>query len=100
VEKYGEDQAKYLLEEMSRWTSSYSHGTLINFEFVEHLKMREQVQKICAEKGWEYSEIQGDFSLFEKLVEGNWPEADFLVVPPGQKVIATNDERVIGAAPS
>jgi hypothetical protein len=97
VEKYGEDQAKYLLDEMSRWTSSYSHGTLINFEFVKHLNMPEQVKQICAEKGWEYAETEGDFSLFEKLIEGNWPDADFLTVRPGQKVIATNDDRIIGA---
>ena len=30
VKKYGEDQAKYLMEEMNRWTDSYSHGTLID----------------------------------------------------------------------
>ena len=37
--------------------------------------------------------------LFAKLIDGHWPEADFLIVPPGQKVIATNDDRVIGTAP-
>ena len=100
VQKYGEDQAKYLLEEMSRWTNSYSHGTLINFDFVKHLKLREQVQQICAERGWEYAETEGDFGLFEKLLEGDWPETDFLIVAPGQKVIATNDDKVIGVAPS
>ncbi|HVM49431.1 MAG TPA: DUF1638 domain-containing protein [Candidatus Acidoferrum sp.] len=98
VDKYGEDQAKYLLEEMSRWSNSYSHGTLINFDFVKHLKLREEVQRICAERGWEYAETEGDFRLFEKMLEGNWPEADFLVVPPGQKVVATNDDKVIGAS--
>jgi hypothetical protein len=99
VQKYGEDQAKYLLEEMSRWTNSYSHGMLIEFDFVKHLKLREQVQQICAERCWEYAEIAGDFRLFEKMLEGDWPEGDFLRVPPGHKVIATNDENVIGAAP-
>jgi hypothetical protein len=97
VQKYGEDQAKYLLEEMSRWTGSYSHGTLISFEFAKHLRLREQVQQICSERGWEYAETEGDLSLLEKLIEGAWSDADFLVVRPGQKVIATNDERIIGA---
>jgi hypothetical protein len=96
VQKYGEDQAKYLLEEMSRWTDSYSHGTLINFDFVKHLKLRDQVKQICAEKGWEYAETEGNLGLFEKLLEGDWPEADFQIVPPGQKIVATNDEKVIG----
>ena len=99
VKKYGEDQAKYLMEEMNRWTDSYSHGTLIDFDFVKHLKLREQVQQICAERGWQYDEIAGDLRLFDKLLDGDWPEADFLVVRPGQKVVATNDEQIIRAEP-
>ena len=97
VKKYGEDQAKYLMEEMNRWTDSYSHGTLINFDFVKHLKMREQVEEICKERGWDYDEIPGDLVLLHKLLDGEWPDSDFLVVQPGQRVIATNDEQVIGA---
>ena len=98
-QKYGEDQAKYLMEEMNRWTDSYSHGTLISFDFVEHLKLREQVRQICAERGWQYDEIPGDMRLLQKLLDGEWPEADFLVVRPGQRVVATNDDRVIGVEP-
>jgi hypothetical protein len=100
VRKYGEDQAKYLLEEMSRWTDSYSHGTLIAFDFVKHLKLREEVQKICQERGWDFDELPGDMRLLHKLIEGEWTDADFLVVPPGQRIIATNDEKVIGTEPA
>jgi hypothetical protein len=97
VQKYGEDQAKYLMEEMGRWTDAYSYGTLIDFDFTKHLKLAEQTQKICAERGWQYDEIQGDPGLFQKLLDGDWPAADFLTVRPGQKVQPTFDERVIGA---
>ena len=99
VKKYGEDEAKYLMEEMNRWTDSYTHGSLIDFDFVKHLKLREQVQEICAERGWDYDELQGDMRLFNRLLDGEWPEADFLVVPPGAKVIATNDDKIIGVEP-
>ena len=43
--------------------------------------------------------VQGDVSLFHKLVDGDWPEADFLIVRPGEKVVATFDEKIIGVAP-
>jgi uncharacterized protein DUF1638 len=99
VQKYGEDQAKYLLEEMSRWTDAYSHGTLINFDFVKQLNLRDQVQQICAERGWQYEEIEGDLGLFQRLLDGEWAESDYLVVHPGQKIIATLDDQVIGVAP-
>ena len=98
VQKYGEDQAKYLMEEMSRWTNSYTHGTLIDFDFMKHLKYPEQVRKICEEKGWKYDQLEGDMKLLFNLVEGNWSEAEFLTVPPGQKVVATFDDKIIGAA--
>ena len=97
VQKYGEDQAKYLLEEMGRWSASYSHGILIDFDFTKPLKLREQVQQICAEKGWQYDELKGDLGLFQKLLDGDWPDSDFLTVRPGQKVVATFDEKIIGA---
>jgi hypothetical protein len=98
--KYGEDQANYLLKEMSRWSASYTHGALITFDFLKHLELEEQVRKICAEKGWQYAQLPGDLSLFQQLVDGDWPELRFLTVQPGQKVVATFDERVIGIAPN
>ena len=96
--KYGEDQAKYLLEEMSRWTDAYSHGTLIDFDFLEHLRLSDEVRRICSEKGWNYDELPGDLTLLQRLVDGNWSDSDFLIVEPGQQVVATFDERVIGVA--
>jgi hypothetical protein len=97
VEKYGEEQAKFLLEEMGRWTNSYTHGTLIEFEFLRHLQLQEQVRQICADKQWQYNELPGDLSLLQRLVDGEWPEADFLVVEPGQKVVPSFDDKVIRA---
>jgi hypothetical protein len=98
VRKYGADQAKYLLEEMSRWTQAYSHGSLIDFDFLKHLDLPQKVQKVCAEKGWEYEQIPGDLSLFQKMLDGPWTDQEFLLVKPGQKVAATFDEGIIGVA--
>ena len=88
------------MEEMNRWTDSYSHGTLIEFDFVKHLKMREEVEAICQGRGWAYDEIPGDLRLLNRLLDGDWPAAEFLVVKPGQKVVASNDENVVGVEPA
>ncbi len=98
LQKYGEERAKFLLEEMSRWTDNYTHGTLIDFDFLQDLDLKKQVQQICADKHWEYEEIKGDLRLFETMLSGDWNEKDFLVVKPGQKVVATFDEGIIGAS--
>jgi hypothetical protein len=99
VEQYGEDQAKYLMEEMTRWTDAYSHGSFIDFDFLKHLELPRQVQKICTEKGWSYDQVPGDLRLFQAMVDGPWPETDFLLVKPGQKVVPSYDEKIISAQP-
>ncbi len=99
VEKYGEEQAKYLLEVMDQWTQGYTHGVLISFEFERELGLREQVQEICANRGWQYEEIKGDLSLMQRWLDGEWPAEDFLVVHPGEAVVATFDDKVIGVKP-
>ena len=45
VKRYGEERARYLLEEMQRWTDNYTHGVLINFEFARMLRLEERVQQ-------------------------------------------------------
>jgi hypothetical protein len=100
LQEYGEERAKFLFEEMSRWSDHYSHGALIHFDFLEPLGLREQARQICADKKWEYQEIQGDLRLFEALLGGNWPQTDFLVLKPGEKLQPTCDEKVIAAAPA
>jgi len=42
----------------------------------------------------------GDGSLLKQLIEGPYPKSDFLVVEPGQRIIATNDEEIIGSVPA
>lgn len=97
VAKYGEDEARFLLQEMSRWTDAYSHGTLIDFEFTRDLDLPAQVKEICATRGWQYEAVDGDLSLFQRWIEGEWDSADFLVVQPGETIVATHDDGIIGA---
>jgi hypothetical protein len=97
VRKFGEDQAKYLLEEMSRWTETYSRGCLIDFDFLAHLGLAEQVRQICTDKNWSFDQIAGDLSLLQRMVDGPWPDADFLVVQPGQTVSASHDDNIVSA---
>jgi hypothetical protein len=93
--KYGEEQARFLMEEMGRWAESYTHGTLIDFNFTRPLKLKEQVCAICKERNWTYSELEGDLSLLRRLVDGDWSENDFLTVEPGQQIMPSFDEKII-----
>ncbi|MCC6443455.1 MAG: DUF1638 domain-containing protein [Armatimonadetes bacterium] len=94
VETYGEENAQYLMEFFGGWKQHYRDGILIDFPFAEALNLRDQVQAICRENGWQYGEISGDLSLLERFIGGDWNE-DFLIVPPGRSIRATYDERVM-----
>lgn len=100
VAKYGEDQAKYLLEVMGEWATTYCRGTLIDYDFTRPLNLRAEVQKICGERGWQYAEEQGDLSLLQHLLDGDWNKQEFLVVQPGEKIVPTFDEQIITVQPA
>lgn len=95
VERYGEEEALYLLEVAQSWMQTYQRGMLISFEFSEHLGLREQVQEICQQRKWEYCELKGDLTLLQKWVDGQWDEEEFLIAQPNEVICATYDERII-----
>jgi len=95
VKKYGEDNARYIMETLGNWTQNYSRGLFIRYDFTDHLPARAHVQRLCRERGWAYQEVAGDLRLIQNWLDGNWPEEDFLVVEPGEAVVPSYDHRVI-----
>ena len=98
--KYGPDQAQYLLEEMGRWKESYSHGALIEFDFTKPLGLEKQVRQICDERKWQFDQVPGDLRLVKNWLNGQWDPDDFLVVRPGESVVATHDDKIVGVKPA
>jgi hypothetical protein len=99
VAKYGEAKARQLLEVVSEWTDNYTHGVLIDFDFTQPLRLDEQVQAVCRQRGWQFENIPGDLRLLQRWVDGDWDEPTFLVVPPGQQVTPCYNDLVIAATP-
>ena len=100
VAKYGEDNARYLLQVMDGWTAHYKRGLFIDFPFSRDLPHRQQVQRLCQERGWEYAERKGDLSLLQRWLDGTWSAADFLVVAPGQTVEPSYDDGILQIEPA
>jgi hypothetical protein len=102
VEKYGEDDAKYLMETMGDWLKHYRRLSLIDTGVGPYEDYRIFCQDQVKEKNWIYEEVAGDMILIRKLLSGDWDEKDFLILQPGQKIAASNDPDVIRAdgAPS
>ena len=95
IEKYGEENGRYLFESMTQWQVHYTHGAMIAFPFSAGLGFEDRVREICRQKGWEYVELEGDLALIRDWLDGRWDDARFLTVQPGQEVIAKYDDRIV-----
>jgi hypothetical protein len=95
VEKYGEDNAKYIMEMTGDWMQHYNKLTFIDIPIGNFDEYKELTKKEAQEKGWEYEEIAGDIKLLQNLVDGNWCEDDFLILEPNQKIKALYNDNII-----
>lgn len=85
-QKYGEDNAQYLMEVEQTWMKEYSWATYVDWGLVDSDRFKEYTN-ICADfLDWDYDELKGDPGLMQRMVDGEWSDDEFLVVKPGQKI--------------
>lgn len=100
VATYGEENAKYLLE-----TLRTQHGSdqlfLIDVPETRVEAVYARIREQAAALNLTVRAIPGSVALIDKLLSGDWPEADFLRVPPHHRIAGVYDlERVIEAVPA
>jgi len=97
IEKYGEENARYLYETLGDLTRNYKQLTYIEMGVEPDDRFERDTRAEAERRGWAFDKLIGRMTLIENLVNGRWDERDFLVVPPGGRLISTNDDRIIGA---
>jgi hypothetical protein len=98
VEKFGEDNARYLVETEQSWLKEYHWATYIDWGFANNEQEKQLTKKAAGHLGWKYDELKGESGLMQRLVDGEWDEKEFLVVKPGQKITENlTDEGIIKA---
>jgi hypothetical protein len=97
VEKYGEDNAKYLYQQLGDYTRNYGQLTFIEMGVEPDDRFERATTDEAAQRKWKFEKLQGDMSLIHDLVDGRWNPENFLIVPPGWRVVAKHDESIIGA---
>lgn len=95
AEKYGEENARYLMEIEQSWVTNYSRAAYIDLDLTHFLRYDEEAKKVAREKSWRYEELKGDIRLIRDLINGEWRDEDFLVVPPGERVVASYTANII-----
>ncbi len=95
IELYGEDNASYLMEVEQDWQKKYSKAVFVDPGFLD-TSVQAEYTKECADwLGWNYETVKGDPGLLRRYLEGEWDIEDFLVLEPGETVVASNDGRII-----
>ncbi len=98
-EKYGEDNARFLMETEQQWHRNYDRATYVDVAGLGATPQDVEYTRRCAEwLGWNFDQQQGDCALVRDLVRGPWDSARYLVVPPGKTLRMTGDDRVIDVA--
>ncbi|MCX5641829.1 MAG: DUF1638 domain-containing protein [Candidatus Omnitrophica bacterium] len=80
-------------------TKNYHKILYITLPLPELPDYRDPSREMAKEKGWEWEEMAGDSSFLKQMIEGPYPEENFLLVEPGCKIAATNDENIIMSVP-
>lgn len=94
VEKYGEENAKYIWETLH---PDYNNDEFIyiNIPEFEKLGYLEKAKCIAQKENKTFKLLKGDMTIINDLINGKWNEKDFLVVPARKEIKAIYDNNEI-----
>jgi hypothetical protein len=96
IERYGEDNGRYLYQQFTAYRRAYSELAFIRTGLEPDDGFLASARREAGEKGWIFTEIPGELSLFRRLLSGTWDE-DFLIIPPTWHIAATYDAAIVAA---
>jgi hypothetical protein len=98
VDKYGQENADYLMSVMGAWQKHYQRAVFIDMGIGDSNPVKDIAKKQATERGWAFEELSGDLIVLRKLFDGSWldnSDEDFLVVKPGFTVTMVYDDAII-----
>ena len=102
VEQYGEDNAKYIWENMhpESLESGNKRAVFIDIPETSSLGGEQRFREKAELEGRQVERLHGDLTLIRRLLNGDWNVEDFLVVEPGQQTTGVYDwTEIVRATP-
>lgn len=95
-EKYGEDNAEFLIEEYEReWVANYNRACFIDTTTGNTETAREFTRKSAEFLDWKFDECKGRMDLLVKMLSGEWDEKEFAVLEPGQSITLSTGPEIL-----
>ena len=95
LDKYGEDNADYLMEMEQSWFKEYQWATYINWNQATAERDRCFTRECAEFLGWSYDEIDGDPRLLYDFCDGVWDDERFQIVSPGECLEPSHDPTIV-----
>ena len=90
-----EKLAKKAFEIEKNLTSHYERISYIKWDDLDFPEYIERNRQTAEENGWELDVLKGSNTIFKKMVDGDWDEEHFLIVPPGKTAAESYDENLM-----
>jgi hypothetical protein len=101
VKKFGQSMADMLREEYARWTQHYTRAAFIDMGLGDTGPYESMARAKAEQEGWIFERMEGDPRLLRMLVNGEWSEEEFVIVPPGATLQQSfNPEQIVEAKPT
>lgn len=97
IAQYGEDNGNYLFEQFSAYRKHYSGLTYISTGVDGEAALKAQALAEADSSRWRFEEVEGSLTLLQRLIDGEWDAADFLIVPAGMTVKGTLGDSIVQA---
>jgi hypothetical protein len=95
-EKYGEDNARFLIETEQQWHANYDRATYVDVAGIGTTSEDVEFTRKCADwLGWKFDRQCGAPDLIRALVLGPWDADRLVVIQPGETIRLTGDQRVM-----
>ena len=99
VEKYGKENADYLMEALGEWQQHYSRGAFLETGLASDDEAQQRARNETEQRGWRFETVLSDLTLIQRLLDGEWNE-DFIVVQPGETLAMSYDDDVVKTVPA
>lgn len=97
AERYGADNAAWLLEQENAWISAYDTCIYIDPPACPSPAHAAARGRPAVEYGWRFEAVPGGAGLLDALLAGAWDETRFLLCPPGRAVAPSWQEDIVKA---